>query len=371
MKERLYFLDNLKIFLTVLVVFFHTSIGYGAGGNWYFEDVDKTNMTISMIILTIFTLVCQAFFMSLFFFISGYFVPRSYDKKGIVLLSKERFIKLGIPLLIYTFWLGPTVIFLSHNYHQSYLEFFKTTILHAKLINFGPLWFVEALIYFNLIYFLYKFITKKQPISTRSFAFPTNKRLLLIAVFFGILAFFIRLFYPTGKTFLGLQLGYFPLYVLMFYAGILSFRQNWLTQINKKTVILWWKVSLFTIPILPVSLIATGALNGHIELYGGFNLQSLVYSLWEPFVCFGFSLKLLFWFKEKFNQNTKMSSFLSKTAYGTYIVHPIVVVFYMKLFVPLSLFPTLKLFLVAPLAILFSFLLSTILLKIPFVKKIF
>ena len=73
-KGRLYFLDNLKVALTMLVVTHHAGQPYGgSNGFWYFKSEQTTN-------LGPFFAVNAAFFMTLFFMISGYFLPASYDR---------------------------------------------------------------------------------------------------------------------------------------------------------------------------------------------------------------------------------------------------------------------------------------------------
>jgi len=59
----------------MLVVAHHACQPYGgSGGVWYFKSEQLTH-------LGRFFAVNQAFFMGLFFFISAYFVPSSYDRK--------------------------------------------------------------------------------------------------------------------------------------------------------------------------------------------------------------------------------------------------------------------------------------------------
>ena len=79
--SRLSYLDNLRIYLTVLVIVHHASIAFGVGGDWLVDDpsVDE----ISPIFLTFFTAVNQSYFMSAFFLLAGYFTPRSLEKKGL------------------------------------------------------------------------------------------------------------------------------------------------------------------------------------------------------------------------------------------------------------------------------------------------
>ena len=51
--------------------------------------------------------------MSLFFFVSGYFVPASYDRKGRHDFLKDRFHRLGIPFLIMTLIGWPLLVVLT------------------------------------------------------------------------------------------------------------------------------------------------------------------------------------------------------------------------------------------------------------------
>ena len=63
-KPRMFFVDNLRILLTILVISHHISITYGAPGSWYYQE-GEVDM-LSAIILTLFVAVNQAFFMGFF-----------------------------------------------------------------------------------------------------------------------------------------------------------------------------------------------------------------------------------------------------------------------------------------------------------------
>ena len=76
-----------------------------------------------------------------------------------------------------------------------------------------------------------------------------------------------------------LQLGYFPSYILLFIAGIIAQRQGWLAQIPEKLQHFWKWIAICLIPVMPLGLILTGGLDGHINFNGGLNLQALLYAL--------------------------------------------------------------------------------------------
>lgn len=372
MLKRMYYLDNLRVFLTMLVIVFHTSIAYGGSGSWYFEDVDKSQLNATMVILTIFTAVCQAFFMALFFFISGYFTPKSYDRKGPFRFLSDRLLRLGIPMVLYMLWIGPSTIYLAEYRHeQTYTEFFRESILHFKIINFGPLWFAEALIYFAFFYVLYLMIFKKsEDASARSIAFPTGARLLGFALGSGLAAFLTRFIFPLGTGPMELQLGYFPLYILLFIAGILAYRHNWLEQIPSLLSKIWLRTALILIPVFPLLLILTGALNGNLTYSGGFHLQAFLYAMWEPFICFGICLGLLFLFRRRMNKASRIMERLAKLAFTAYIIHPVVVVSCTLVMHHVDLAPLLKLIIVAPVSVVLTFAASQVIYKIPYASRI-
>ncbi len=99
-RSRLFHLDNLRIYLTILVIFHHAALASGGSGNW--DILDPAVDDISPIFLTMFNAVNQSYFMSAFFLLAGYFTPRSFEKKGSLRFLFDRLIRLVIPLVVYT-----------------------------------------------------------------------------------------------------------------------------------------------------------------------------------------------------------------------------------------------------------------------------
>jgi glucans biosynthesis protein C len=369
-KRRLFYLDHLRVVLTVLVLVHHTAITYGADGSWVYEDVEPTNgLSVTAIILTFFTAINQSFFMGLFFFLSGYFTPPSFNQKGAKVFLKDRLIRLGIPLIFYTFLIGPFIQYIvGFKNKYSFSEFYQKEILTLHSINIGPLWFVEALLIFSILYIAYrKFFLGIQQASKD---FPSNRKLFFSAISLGVAAFLIRLGWPTGEGILGLQFGYFPTYILLFIVGTTAYQNNWLDQISVKTVKLWALISVITIPILPIALIATGALEGNMHVSGGWGSQALVYAMWEPFVCIGICLWLLSMFKTRHNVTKKIWRTLSESAYTLYIIHPLVLVSLSLYLHQFDLQALLKFLIVSVSGPIIGFVLSAWVCKIPGIKRI-
>jgi len=365
MNNRIYYVDNLRVFLTVLVILHHVAITYGTGGLWYFVDMDQ-KQTLTSVILATFICINQSFFMGLFFFLSGYFTPTSYDRKGPMPFIRGRFIRLGIPIIFYIFFLSPIIQFMIlESKTFTFWQFYKTKILSFENIDIGPLWFVEALLIFNFIYFSVRIIGK-EPSTNKQKSFPKGTTLFITAFSLGIIVFLLRMVFPVGKTLLGLQLGFFPSYILLFIAGIMANRQNWLTDIPIKIVRTWLRVLFFISPILPLGLILVPG--GKLE--GGLNLLALIYAVWEPFIGISISIALLAGFHKYMNHTNLFTKKLSSAAYTVYIIHPIIIVGYSLILYSVSLHPLLKFGIVGIIGTITCFVVATAICKIPYAKRV-
>src|SRR5688572_28446917 len=90
---RLYFLEHLRVALTMLVIVHHLAITYSVVAPWYY--IEPPNDETVSFLLGLLVLFNQAFFMGLFFLISGYFTPGSYERKGARAFLWDRVVRLG------------------------------------------------------------------------------------------------------------------------------------------------------------------------------------------------------------------------------------------------------------------------------------
>ena len=111
-SQRLVGLDLLRVALIALLICHHVACAIGDVGAWYYI-LPPPEGGVTRLLFTIFVAVNQSFFMSLFFFVSGYFTAPAYDRKGTAAFLRDRRIRLGVPLLVYFFVLNPQVEFLG------------------------------------------------------------------------------------------------------------------------------------------------------------------------------------------------------------------------------------------------------------------
>lgn len=117
-SKKLLYIDNIKVLLTVLVVLHHTFIAYSASEGWYYNQ--PTNILGARILTTAIISINQSFFMGYFFLLAAYFTESSYSRKGAFTFIKDRLIRLGVPLLFYSFLLTPFMCYLVYYFAKEH-----------------------------------------------------------------------------------------------------------------------------------------------------------------------------------------------------------------------------------------------------------
>ncbi len=366
---RAYYIDRLRIFLIILVIFHHVAIAFGASGGWYYIS-SVTTTGITQLLLSAEMAVEQAFFMSLFFMISAMFMPASYDKKGFRKYITDRLIRLGIPLLVYILIIHPALVFFIFKQigreTGTWFSFWKTII--TQYPEPGPMWFVFTLVVFELVYALYRRFSKK----SISQLFPGTKlsgiTIVLFMIITGLVAFAIRIVYPSGKAFFGLQFGYFPLYMAMYMVGIIAARKRWFETHSLRDAWPWFILSLLAIPVM---LVVMGKNADDLAPFsGGFNLQALFYAMWEPVICVGFCYFLPLLFRKYGSRASQFVLAQSGNSYTVYVIHPVMVVFFTFISERIPVTPFARLWIVLFFSVPVCFGLSHLIRKIPGIRRI-
>ena len=371
MPNRLAYLDALKIVMTVLVVLHHTSITYGGAGSWFYYETPKDEL--SPVLLTLFTVVNQSFFMGLFFFISGYVTPDSYDRKGAAGFMRDRLRRCGVPMLVFMLIFSPLLRYIADGYPGTFWQYAKQVIVPDPFrgvfhFDVGPLWFLFALLLFGGGYTAYRMALGKGWIKVPAALSMRMIMLYLVAV--GLLNYLVRLFVPVGEEVMSLQLGYFPAYVGLFAGGIAARRGKWLDKLTVQAGRRWAWTALGAFVLIPVGMAFGGALEGDTSAFmGGFTWQSALYSGIEPILGFGISFALLVWFRERWNRQSAIAQWLSARAFTVYIVHALVVTYISIGMKGMELHALVKFGIAGLLAVPCCFLLATVFHKIPLINR--
>jgi surface polysaccharide O-acyltransferase-like enzyme len=249
-------------------------------------------------------------------------------------------------------------------------QYFRTT----AVIGHGPLWFVEVLLIFSLVYVVWRLATRSRPPQPSVEAlFPANGTIALSALLLGIVTFLVRLVFPMdGYTFgpLNLQFGFFAQYIALFVLGLIAYRRNWLVGLPDRTGRLWLRTAVALILLWAPMMVVNGAINEDQSFKGGANWQAALYALWESVLCLSMCIGLVYAFRRYLNQTGKISSFLVPNAYTAYLIHAPLITYLASAVRDVILYPLLKFALVAPLAVLLCFGLSSLIRKIPYADRI-
>ena len=287
---RLYYLDNLKVCLTVLVIMHHAGQAYGNGGGWPYTP---SNPAEFMPWIWHFFSTNAAFFMGLYFFISGYFVPRSFDKQGTKQFVQKKLLRLGIPLL----FIGSII-----------------SIMTGKL-EIAHMWFVESLLVFCLIYALIRLMAS--PIDKVCNSKPTIIGLLIVASVMGIGSYFIRQvspqdhwIWPFGIIPLPMEPAHYLQYVMMFVLGILAYRFQWLDKMSDGVGL--------TALLVGITL-AVGNYLRDGGPWDAFVWQW--FGIYESLMCVFISFGLIWFFRQFVSTTSRFWQWCAAQSYGAYIFH--------------------------------------------------
>lgn len=369
MTQRLAWIDNLRVLTIVMVVILHTAVTYSGIGGWYYKEEPDLDM-VSMILFAFYLTFTQAYFMSLLFMVSGYFTLRSLEKKGLGRFLAGRLKRLGIPLLVYVFLIHAVTVKLAY----PELDILEWYIRGLKSFNFlswtGPLWFVEALLIFTLLYVLIsKLISRSRLKLQLKISYPGVFILILLIT---IVAFLVRLVYPIGTDFYNLQFSFFSAYIFMFATGILANQSGVFDKITYKEGKRWLFISLVVgIPFWALIIMFGGAMEDNMQMLGGWNWPAFFFALWESFFCVTFIIALVGLFKYKVNINNRFQKFLSDQAFGVFVFHAPILVGISMILKTWDVYPLIKFIVVAPIAVIASFFFAWLVRRVAPLKKVF
>jgi surface polysaccharide O-acyltransferase-like enzyme len=355
-----------------LVVAVHSACTYSGFGSWYY--VERSSLSpLSQLFFRLFLSLCQGFFMGFLFFLAGFFAPSSYDRKGTARFLRDRFIRLGIPSLLFMLVVNPVTGQLllqrwKNDFANGYWRY--VTSFHF-LAGSGPMWFAIALFFFSVIYACWKMIHRSAGSSVA--VKPKWRHLWLTGMVIWILAFLIRTVQPMGTSVFNMQLCFFAQYVVLFSLGIVARRRRWLQLLDDKMGFIALALGAFAAPGLWFAMVMVFRTipNSMHLLNGGWNLPSAMYTFWESFYCVTICTGLLVLYRHLCNRRDRVEAFLSDNTFGVYFIHTPVLIAITLLMAPYAWPPTAKFAIGAVTAIFASYgVVSLVLRRSPFVRRI-
>jgi len=372
-ESRLAFIDTVRIALVMLVIAHHAGQAYGpTGGWWAFQENARADW------LGPFFTVNRSFFMSLFFFISGYFMPGALDRKGTKQFVGDRIRRFGIPLLVFFFLVIPVMHYFYYLNFRGYgpipfLDYYGGYYFGFAArpgdwsgpawpeMNFGHLWFIEHLLVYACAYALWRRFRKPVPEDPGS-AVPGTFKIILFTLAIAAVTLVVRIWYPIDRwsAFLGFIQTAFadvPRDLGWFAAGVIAYRKNWLVRFPARAGYAWCAVG--------TALAAIYYLLAALKLF-----PYVVYVPWESFLCTGLCIGIPVVFREFMDRQGRAARELALCTYGVYLFHVPIIVAVEYAIAGAGFGPTVTFFLVVIMASAVSFMSVYVLRRLPGLKSI-
>lgn len=334
MKTRLYFLDNLRSFLILLVVMIHAGLVYTPGLEhaWSVKDVTGSNDLIGLLGLYI-----DIFVMFTMFFIAGYFVPGSLQQKGAVKFTLSKVKRILLPWAIAVLTLIPMYkyIFLySRGLPQeewySYFHFFERANENLAFFANKPsqvwLWFLPALFIFQMLYL------GLNKLKLTSFKLSPGLAVALFIVLGVASSKLMKVYGLEGwfhSYFLDFQKERALLYFMSFLLGSMAYKQNWFAQKRQKLGI---RIAIYTIFNLALLMYTIIVINYYNNMATPGEYKHVFNAFWDSYLyhislvlsMLGCLYSCIHIFQHSFNKANRYQRELNKDSYGIYIIHMIV-----------------------------------------------
>ncbi len=343
-SKRLYYLDNLRVALTILVIAHHVGQAYGPTGGWWpIQEAQRAA------VLGPFFTVNRSFFMSLFFMISGYLTIPAFERHGLGDFVSGRLQRLGIPVLVWAAIMIP-VRFLAFGEHLT---------SWTGIVDVGHLWFLEHLLLFSLVYALWRHV-HPDPVAAgqREAPFPGYLTILAFALVVAVLTGIVRIWYPIDRWvnllgFFRVAFADVPRDLSFFVVGLLAYRRGWFEHFPTRAGRVW----------LGIGVAASVAWSIYVlGLYDLLPLRGLAFSitylLWEELLCCGLCIGLVVLFRDAFDRQGALGRTLAEAQYGAYILHPAIITGLQAAMLAVALAPFAKFALVTLVGVPLVFLLS-------------
>ena len=341
--SRIYFFDNIRYLIVLLVVVIHSATSYSSLTPWV-PVRDQNAKFFDELILFL-----DVFLMPTLFFIAGYFALPSLKSKNTWPFIKAKIKRLGIPCL-----LGVVLYTPIHSYIRIYsrsnltldlwdiflikmksaLTFHTGFITSHLQFNHSYFWFISLLLLFFILFALLHKAKDKLFVKTSSLVrteTPSSISILLVIFLVGIviaiLSLLIHGYFYKGTNrmpwimvfnLIQFQPTKIGLYVFSFSLGIYAFHKNWF--LNRKIpghFIIWAMLSVILWYFLRKTM---------INLLGGFSIQmAVIYIFLNTFLFFSILLTLVSFGVNYWDNSSKANRLFANNSYSIYLMHMIFV----------------------------------------------
>lgn len=173
--------------------------------------------------------------MGFFFLISGYFVEKSYDRKGPMKFMTSKLLRLGVPLIIIVVFIYGLIFFAETETSRSYIAFIWFDYIGSEM-EFGPLWFVAHLLIYSSLYVLWSAGRRVGGSIKPSGPVPGHFAILLFTAALIFTIYLVRQVWPQDvwvRVFglVPFEPMHLPQYASLYVLGLVAGRRDWFERL--------------------------------------------------------------------------------------------------------------------------------------------
>jgi len=330
MKTRIYFLDNLRTFLILMVVVLHAGIVYEPilENTWIVSDPVK-NSSIGFI-----RMYLDLFVMFTLFFISGYFIPNSLKNKTGWVFILSKFKRIMLPWMVAVFTMIPAykAIFfffcgLPQEAWYSYFHLFQR--VGGDLSNFADnpvqnwLWFLPVLFLFQILYLgLSKTKLLSLNISIKTGVILT----LIIGIIYSVVISNLELRGWYHSPIFHFQRERILIYFMVFLLGSLCYKLKVFESTHKNKKLYIWANIALTLSLSVFTVVALNFFFNMIDPVRNYffvteTIDRITYYTSVLISMFSFLYIFIYTFRFRLNKSNWLMKELNKNSYAVYIIH--------------------------------------------------
>ena len=324
-KERLYYIDWLRVMVVLSLVFYHSALTYTGLGDIYIREPLHNVWVFPFLLITV---PLRSFFMTLLFFASGIAAYYSVKHRGKYKFLGERVRKILIPFILGTLMLCPIQAYFKALYDgfsgtliEFIPEFFSTKII--GYLGYAHLWFLLYLFVFSLLCLplFAKWAKYETELKDISQFLCRGNNIYMPILFIVIVEMLLRPFYPGPQTLIGdwaNDVVYLSVFIFGFiFASDIKIQERVSRLANISKVILCVLVAAYI--IIEYFIMTDESSFSYLEIFldmskGLYECSAIIFLLWLG--------------KKYLNKRSSVLNYLNKASFTVYMIH----------FVPVSMF---------------------------------
>ncbi|WP_346355681.1 acyltransferase family protein [Azotosporobacter soli] len=320
-RERLYFFDNLRTAIILLVIVFHVAISFMHKPPQWWYVIDTQNSKL----FDLFVMLADVFIMPVLFLTAGYFALPALLRKGGSAFWRSKGLRIVLPWLCGVMLFAPLITYMIYFSRTPtpppYIPYWSEKFFLSQDYNQAHYWFLGALAWFYAALTAAFYLKPKRFYPSKSPQHPTTRAFILFG-FVTAGGFLVgNLFMPADAWFHKLYVFSFqPSRVFLCFAyfclGVYAWKKRWFTAKGYQPALRNW------LPLTGLSLMVFVAYRLAFTLETPVPLLFKVgHGIVHAFFCLAMTFALLAAFRTYGNGAGPVWRNLAKNSYGIYYIH--------------------------------------------------